>query len=93
MANYYGGSCWNCGGGGWGGAAAGAAVGLAAGAAVGAAATAAASAPAYVVGGSYALLPGGCIWQPSYREYNCDGTWFLPAYGANGIYYSVVPAP
>ena len=92
VGNYYGGSgCWNCGTGAWGAAAAGAAVGLATGAAVGAAATAAAA--RYATGTSYAVLPAGCVWQSAYREYNCNGTWFLPGYGANGVYYNVVPAP
>ena len=31
--------------------------------------------------------------QSGYNGYNCGGTWFLPAYGANGVYYSVVPPP
>jgi hypothetical protein len=25
--------------------------------------------------------------------YNCGGTWFSPYYGANGVYYRVVPVP
>jgi hypothetical protein len=25
--------------------------------------------------------------------YGCDGTFLMPAYGANGVYYRVVPAP
>ena len=83
------GGCWNCGGGNWGAAAAGAATGLVAGTAIGAAA----AAPVYVVGGSYAVLPGGCGWQAGYGDWDCAGTWFRPAYGANGAYYYVVPAP
>jgi hypothetical protein len=41
-------------------------------------------------------LPAGCSYeavnaQPYYR---CtDGLWFVPAYGANGVYYRVVTAP
>jgi len=93
--NYYGdgGGCWNCGSGAWGAAAAGTAVGLTTGLVAGAAATAAATRPVYSVGVPYAVLPAGCAWQLAYHEYNCNGTWFLPGYGANGIYYTVVPAP
>jgi hypothetical protein len=25
--------------------------------------------------------------------YLCGNTWFQPNYGANGVYYKVVPAP
>ena len=84
--------CYNCGG--WsGGAVAGAAaVGVAAGVAVGAAA---AATPAYVAGDTYAVLPAGCVYtaEGQYTYYNCNGTWYAPAYGANGTYYYVVPAP
>lgn len=93
--HYYGGAgCWNCGG--WSGASpagaavAGAAVGLAAGTAIGAAA-----ARNYAVGTVYPVLPAGCANNP-YRGatyYTCNGAWFQPAYGANGMYYTVVPAP
>jgi len=44
----------------------------------------------------YGTLPAGCSYeavnaQPYYR---CtDGLWFVPAYGANGVYYRVVMAP
>jgi len=69
--------------------AAGAIVGVAAGAAVGAAASAAAH-PAPV---AYAALPAGCAWQPTVQKYFCGGTWFAPMYGANGVYYQVVPPP
>ncbi len=41
-------------------------------------------------------LPAGCI-TPSVSGggtyYLCGNTWFSPAYGANGIYYRVVPTP
>jgi hypothetical protein len=105
--NYYGGSgCWNCGSG-WGyGAAAltGAAVGTAVGAAAasantsnayaaGVAAGAAAAAPA-----TFAALPGGCSYYPSYGQpyYYCaggGGYWLKPYYGANGVYYERVATP
>jgi hypothetical protein len=41
------------------------------------------------------VLPGGCI-RPAATGgslYLCGNTWFQPAYGANGVYYRVVPAP
>jgi hypothetical protein len=80
-------------------------VGAAAGAAVASANTSAATASAYSAGyaaGStytmnaiYATLPTGCV--PSNigdsTYYLCSSTWFQPSYGANGVYYRVVPAP
>ncbi len=50
--------------------------------------------PAYVLGGTYATLPPGCI-TPSVggiTYYQCGYTWFKPIYGANGVHYTVVPA-
>jgi hypothetical protein len=107
--HYYGSSCSNCGGWSTAGAAAaGAAVGMAAGAAVASANTAAATSSAYAAGYSagatttayaldalYATLPAGCAISPvaSTTYYHCGTTWFQPAYGANGIYYRVVPTP
>lgn len=89
VVNHYGASCYNCGGApGWGGAAAGAAAGVAVGAAAAGAAYAASARPA-----SYAALPGGCAYQPYAQAYNCGAMWLAPAYGANGVYYRVVPAP
>ena len=66
-----------------------AAAGVAAGAA---SASATANPPATL----YGTLPAGCSYQavtaPPY--YSCtDGLWFVPAYGANGVYYRVVTAP
>jgi hypothetical protein len=93
---YYGTGCYNCGG--WGsgaavaaGAVAGAAVGVAAGASVASNAYAA----GYAAGSVYAALPAGCIYTPvgAQTYYQCNGIWFTPSYGANGTYYSVVPAP
>jgi len=88
--NYYGGSgCYNCGG--WstaGAAAAGAAVGMAAGAAVGAASA------EYAMGATYATLPPGCVSPGGAGVYyQCGSAWLRPVYGANGVYYQVVPAP
>jgi hypothetical protein len=50
--------------------------------------------PAYLMGGTYATLPPGCI-TPSVggvTYYQCGYTWFKPIYGANGVHYTVVPA-
>jgi len=44
----------------------------------------------------YGTLPAGCTYQPvgSQAYYSCSsGLWFMPAYGANGVYYRVVAAP
>lgn len=76
--------------------AAGAIVGATAGVAIGAAAASAAQAPAYApppAPVAYAALPSGCVFRPLPHEYDCGGTWLAPAYGANGVYYSVVPRP
>jgi len=62
-----------------------------------AAAAAAASAypVAYQMGAVYATLPGGCSMPQvnGATYYLCGNTWFSPAYGANGVYYRVVPTP
>jgi hypothetical protein len=51
---------------------------------------------AYPMGSVHGALPGGCI-TPSVSGggtyYLCGNTWFSPAYGANGVYYRVVPTP
>jgi hypothetical protein len=91
--------CYGC------GVAAGAVVGMAAGAAMASANTSnayaagvaagSASATTYVMGANYAALPAGCI-TPSVqgKTYDlCGNTWFRPSYGANGVFYTVVPAP
>ncbi len=93
VVNSYAGGCWNCGYGGWGYAGA-----AAAGAVVGAAATAAAAnaaAAAWPVGVTYAYLPPGCVYvhRPLRTFYQCPAGWLAPAYGANGLYYRVVPGP
>jgi hypothetical protein len=49
----------------------------------------------YQMGAAYAALPAGCV-SPGVQGqtyYMCGNTWFSPAYGANGVYYRVVPAP
>ncbi|MBK7675478.1 hypothetical protein [Accumulibacter sp.] len=56
----------------------------------------AASAPvAYAMGVNYAALPSGAspanVGGATY--YIVGNTWFKPMYGANGVYYRVVPTP
>ena len=49
----------------------------------------------YTMGGIYPTLPAGCM-TPSVNGvsyYLCGNNWFLPSYGANGVYYRVVAAP
>lgn len=105
--SYYGSGCYNCGG--WPAAGAAAVGGLAVGAAVGATAATAANATAnanayaagvaagtsYAMGSIYMALPPACVYTPiaSTTYYQCNGVWFSPSYGANGVYYRVVPAP
>jgi len=57
-----------------------------------------AAAPAsgtWVMGMNYATIPAGCatpnVGGNSY--YLCGNTWFKPAYGANGVFYTVVTTP
>ena len=56
-----------------------------------------ASAPAgtYVMSINDATVPAGSIAinQNGSTYYLSGNTWFQPAYGANGIYCTVVPAP
>ena len=75
--SYYGGGCWNCGA-----AIAGAAVGVAA-----------AAATAVAIGTLVASVPAGCPYQyvNGVNYYVCGPTWYQPYYGANGLYYRVVP--
>jgi hypothetical protein len=50
---------------------------------------------AYVMGANYASIPSGCV-TPSVQGgtyYLCGNTWFQPTYGANGLFYRVVPTP
>ncbi|HVI89345.1 MAG TPA: hypothetical protein VM659_13650 [Dongiaceae bacterium] len=63
--------------------------------AAGAAADATASAPSPVVNDVYAKLPANCQYIPAANVtyYRCGATWLEPAFGANGVYYRVVPAP
>ena len=101
---YYEGGCYDCGG--WNTAGA-AAAGVAVGATLGAAATSAASSNAYAagyaagssqypIGSIYTTLPAGCTLSPAggVSYYACGGgVWLSPGYGANGVYYRIVPAP
>ena len=96
VVNEYGSGCYNCGGWNTGGAVAAGAVGLAAGAAAGEATANAEASNAYAAGvaaGSaytmnevYSTLTPNCAYTPmgGGPYYNCAGTWFSPAYGANG---------
>ena len=56
---------------------------------------AAGEAAAAPVGGVYTTLPANCQYRAvgGANEFQCGGTWLAPAYGANGLYYKVVPAP
>lgn len=75
-------------------AAAGAIVGATAATAASAAAAPVAVAP-MVVGGSYAMLPPGAVEVSRFgtQYYLSGNTWYQPVFGANGVYYRVVPAP
>jgi hypothetical protein len=105
--NYYGSGCYNCGG--WdaaGAAVAGAVVGATVATAAASSSTtsaynagvAAGSAQvhdSYTMGAMYPTLPAGCA-KPTVQGvtyYLCGNTWFQPNYGANGVYYKVVPTP
>jgi hypothetical protein len=53
------------------------------------------TAATYSIGQLVGALPAGCI-TPSVQGttyYLCGNTWFSAAYGANGVYYRVVPGP
>ena len=49
----------------------------------------------YVMNDVYSTLPAGCNLDPrnGVTYYACGPTWFKPGYGANGIFYRVVPYP
>jgi len=49
----------------------------------------------YVTGAVYATVPAGAVTinKGGTTYYLSGNTWFKPAYGANGVYYTVVPAP
>jgi hypothetical protein len=67
-----------------------------AGVAAGAAATVPVPASGtFVMGMNYATIPAGSmnINKNGATYYLNGNTWFQPAYGANGVYYTVVSAP
>ena len=66
-----------------------------AGVATGAAVASAPPPGTYAMGVNYAALPAGSmsINKNGATYYLNGNTWFQPAYGANGVYYTVVPAP
>ena len=47
------------------------------------------------MGAIYATLPAGCAISTVHGTtyYHYSTTWFQPSYGANGVYYRVVPTP
>jgi hypothetical protein len=49
----------------------------------------------YVMGVNYAALPAGsmAITKNGITYYLSGNTWFQPSYGANGVFYRVVPTP
>jgi hypothetical protein len=49
----------------------------------------------YVTGAIYPTVPAGAmvINKNNATYYLSGNTWFKPAFGANGIYYMVVPTP
>ena len=61
----------------------------------GVAAGAAASTPRIRDGSELRAVPGGCAPAAVRGNtfYVCGNTWFQPIYGANGVYYRVVPTP
>jgi hypothetical protein len=88
--------------------AAGAVVGMAVGASVASANTAAATSNAYAagvaagsantaaaMGNNFASLPAGAmkVNKNGQTYYLSGNVWFQPSYGANGVFYKVVPTP
>jgi hypothetical protein len=49
----------------------------------------------YAMGAIYATVPPGSISinKNGTTYYLSGNTWFQPSYGANGVYYRVVPTP
>ena len=108
VVNTYSAGCYNCGGWSAGAAAVvGATVGVATGVAIASANTSAAAASAYsagvaagaasvvyTMGQIVAVAPTGCATPivQGQTYYLCGNSWLMPAYGANGVYYRVVPA-
>ncbi|MEI8340035.1 MAG: hypothetical protein WCH43_00675 [Verrucomicrobiota bacterium] len=55
------------------------------------------TAATYTVGQTFAALPPGGVTSTTTVQgatyYQCGTAWFSPAFGANGVYYRVVPDP
>jgi hypothetical protein len=51
--------------------------------------------PTMPMGATYASLPPGCglISFSNTTYYQCGNAWLRPSFGANGVYYTVVPMP
>ena len=49
----------------------------------------------WVMGMAYASLPSGALQinKDGTTYYLSGNTWFKPTYGANGVFYTVVPTP
>ena len=49
----------------------------------------------YTTGANFATLPAGAmsVTKNGTTYYLSGNTWFQPHYGANGVYYTVVPTP
>jgi hypothetical protein len=98
--NYYSSGCYNCGSTSTAGAAAagvvvGVAVGAAAASAKKSANTTTTTTTSYPMGTIVGTLPPGATMASVNGKtyYTSGNTWFSPAYGANGVYYTVVPNP
>ncbi len=54
-----------------------------------------AASAAYAMGAIYTTLPAGCLHTTvsAASYYLCGNAWLQPTFGANGVYYRVVPAP
>ena len=66
-----------------------------AGVATGVAAAGAPPGGTYAAGVNYAALPAGAmsVNKNGTTYYLSGNTWFKPAYGASGVYYTAVPTP
>jgi hypothetical protein len=69
--------------------------GVAAGATAAAPAGAVPASGTWVMGMSYANVPAGSVLinKDGAAYYINGNTWFKPSYGANGVFYTVVPTP
>ncbi|MFN8642244.1 MAG: hypothetical protein U0802_11535 [Candidatus Binatia bacterium] len=49
----------------------------------------------YPIGAIYATVPASCspTTLAGVTYYLCGNSWLQPSYGANGVFYRVVPAP